>query len=69
MHLDDGWLRAVASHASFWVLRESFGSSEFIVLVTFFRLCNGGYYVYLSPIFGRVVKKKFPVLAAYGSCI
>ena len=60
-----GW-GAVASHASFWVLRESFGSSEFIFVVTIFRLCNGGYKVFLSPIFGRVFKQEIFESIAYG---
>ena len=42
----------------FLVSRRSFGSSEFIVVVVSFRLCNGSYYVYLTPIFGRVFKQE-----------
>ena len=50
----------------FLVSRRSFGSSEFIVVVVAFRLCNGSYYVYLTPIFGRVFKQEIFESIAYG---
>ena len=33
-------------------------------MVTIFRLCNGGYYVYFFPDFGRVFEKESAILAA-----
>ena len=35
-------------------------------MVTIFRLCNGGYYVYFSPDFGRVFEEEFLRAIAYG---
>ena len=63
--MDDVRLRGGGSHSSFWVLRESFGSSEFIFLTIVFQLCNGGYYVYFSPISGRVFRQEICKPIAY----
>ena len=59
MHLDD--VRLTGGGESLLSLEESrrsFDSPGFIIVVAIFRLCNGNYYVYLSPDFGMVVKQE-----------
>ena len=53
----------------FLVSRKSFDSPKFIFVATIFQLCNGNYKVYLSPIFGRVLKQEIFESIAYGCLI
>ena len=65
--MEDGWLRCGGELLLYFLVsRRSFDSPKFIVVVVAFRLCNGSYYVYLTPIFGRVFKQEIFKSIAYG---